>query len=386
MSRTLTLGLLALGILCLMCLWCHAPRLEADIRSRVAGELHHLGATSLADTSRVEGCVVTLQGEISSETARDNAAQQVSTLDGVCRVVDEVTIATQRSATERVDPPRPSVSGGEATATTTAATTTAATTTTETAPGEPTSPPIALYIDRRHERTILRGTVADEATRARLLATAQSVFAPDTVVDQLSNASGEQDPRLPSTDALLRVLARRDEDVTVGVARDRAEVDGSVLSELARRRLLGAIGAALPGLRIVDQLEERAPTSETETLQANLDQVLAGKRVAFESGSDQLTARGRAVLDELAASIGVLTGRLEIAGHTDSQGDEAFNQNLSEQRAEAVKRYLGERGLETRWMTASGFGESRPIATNDTAEGRQQNRRTELRALEQEKE
>ncbi|MGA2483741.1 MAG: OmpA family protein, partial [Candidatus Acidiferrales bacterium] len=62
----------------------------------------------------------------------------------------------------------------------------------------------------------------------------------------------------------------------------------------------------------------------------------------------------------------------------DSVGTEAFNQELSEKRAEAVRNYLTQQGVPESSTTATGFGKTRPIASNDTSEGRQQNRRVEL--------
>jgi outer membrane protein OmpA-like peptidoglycan-associated protein len=70
--------------------------------------------------------------------------------------------------------------------------------------------------------------------------------------------------------------------------------------------------------------------------------------------------------------------RIEVEGHTDSVGSDAYNQRLSEQRAESVRDYLLSQGLKGDILTAKGFGETSPVASNDTASGRQQNRRVEL--------
>jgi outer membrane protein OmpA-like peptidoglycan-associated protein len=74
--------------------------------------------------------------------------------------------------------------------------------------------------------------------------------------------------------------------------------------------------------------------------------------------------------------------KVEISGHTDAVGTEAKNQGLSERRAKSVVRYLVERGIDAKRLIAKGYGEIRPIATNDTPEGRQLNRRTECEVLE----
>jgi OOP family OmpA-OmpF porin len=69
---------------------------------------------------------------------------------------------------------------------------------------------------------------------------------------------------------------------------------------------------------------------------------------------------------------------MEIDGHTDSIGPEDYNMGLGQRRAEAVKSYLVSKGLRSSRLKARSFGESRPVATNDTDEGRQTNRRVEL--------
>jgi OOP family OmpA-OmpF porin len=72
------------------------------------------------------------------------------------------------------------------------------------------------------------------------------------------------------------------------------------------------------------------------------------------------------------------TLRVEIQGHTDNIGSEASNRKLSENRARAVMEYLVKKGVEAERLSAAGYGSSRPIASNDTLEGRARNRRVEL--------
>ena len=95
--------------------------------------------------------------------------------------------------------------------------------------------------------------------------------------------------------------------------------------------------------------------------------------VEFDTASAKLTAKGATQLD--AVSECLKEGKFEVAGHTDAQGNDAANQALSETRAKSVVAYLTKKGVENGRMTAKGYGESQPIASNDTAEGRQQNRR-----------
>jgi len=74
--------------------------------------------------------------------------------------------------------------------------------------------------------------------------------------------------------------------------------------------------------------------------------------------------------------------RVEIVGHTDSIGSEEYNQKLSERRAESVRTYLESKGIESSRLSASGKGESEPVASNDTPEGRAKNRRVDTTAIE----
>ena len=107
-----------------------------------------------------------------------------------------------------------------------------------------------------------------------------------------------------------------------------------------------------------------------------IEQTIVVRAVDFEFNSTQLTAPAQRTLDEVAAAL--LTQpelNVEIQGHTDSIGSDAYNLNLSQRRAQSVKAYLVGRGLNETALTAKGYGKAKPIAGNDTAEGRAQNRR-----------
>jgi outer membrane protein OmpA-like peptidoglycan-associated protein len=101
--------------------------------------------------------------------------------------------------------------------------------------------------------------------------------------------------------------------------------------------------------------------------------------VLFDTGSFVLKPGAR---EKLAKVSGILLAHpgltLQIEGHTDSVGGDELNQRLSEQRAGAVRDFLGEQGVLLSSITAEGFGKAVPVASNDTAEGRQRNRRVEI--------
>jgi outer membrane protein OmpA-like peptidoglycan-associated protein len=102
--------------------------------------------------------------------------------------------------------------------------------------------------------------------------------------------------------------------------------------------------------------------------------------VNFDFDKATLTLNAKTILDDVAAALLAAPDiRFEIGGHTDSKGSDSYNQHLSEQRANSVMQYLGEHGVEAPRMTAAGYGETQPIADNNTDEGREINRRVELK-------
>jgi outer membrane protein OmpA-like peptidoglycan-associated protein len=106
------------------------------------------------------------------------------------------------------------------------------------------------------------------------------------------------------------------------------------------------------------------------------------KGITFDFRKWDIKPEFRAALDEDARVFGMNPGlRIEIQGHTDNVASEGFNQQLSEKRAKSAKEYLTSNGIASDRISALGFGESRPVAGNDTPEGRAQNRRIEIKVV-----
>ena len=146
---------------------------------------------------------------------------------------------------------------------------------------------------------------------------------------------------------------------TVTKGTQKATVDAAPLRTLPRLPRLGAVPAV--------------PSLEANSLLITLD-----SGVLFDVDKYDLRPEAQETLNQLAKLLteaGITA--FEIDGHTDSNADDAYNQTLSENRANAVKEYLKAQGV-TAEITTQGYGESRPVATNETAEGRQQNRRVEI--------
>ncbi|THH37580.1 OmpA family protein [Neolewinella litorea] len=132
------------------------------------------------------------------------------------------------------------------------------------------------------------------------------------------------------------------------------------------------------------KLKIRLQPIEEESLSeaAEADGAIVLRNVFFETASDELLELSTEELDRLVALLESKPGLgVEIAGHTDDVGSDEANQRLSERRAASVKAYLESQGIAADRIRSVGYGESRPVAPNDTEEGRARNRRTTFRLL-----
>jgi len=134
-------------------------------------------------------------------------------------------------------------------------------------------------------------------------------------------------------------------------------------------------------LNSVDQCPNSPAGSRVNNAGCPFDRALVLQGVKFATNSDQLLPDSLPVLENAIATLKRYPEvKIEVAGHTDSRGSDAYNLGLSARRAAAVLTYLRNGGV-TNAMSSHGYGEADPIASNDTDEGRQQNRRVVLRAL-----
>ncbi len=134
-------------------------------------------------------------------------------------------------------------------------------------------------------------------------------------------------------------------------------------------------------LNSVDQCPNSPAGSRVNNLGCPFDRELLLQGVKFATNSAELLPESIPVLENAIATLKRYPEvNIEVAGHTDSRGSDAYNLDLSARRAESVLKYLREGGVSNT-LTSRGYGETEPIASNDTDDGRQQNRRVVLRAL-----
>lgn len=149
---------------------------------------------------------------------------------------------------------------------------------------------------------------------------------------------------------------------------------------------IGGVAGGVIGYKMDQQIKELkektagsgVDVTETDDGKAILVNLPDG--VTFAVDSTTISPAFQKTLDEIAISLKQYPDSLiDVYGHTDSTGSDAYNQSLSERRARAVADYLAMRGVSSSRIRSQGFGEQYPVASNDTAEGRALNRRVEIK-------
>jgi outer membrane protein OmpA-like peptidoglycan-associated protein len=164
-------------------------------------------------------------------------------------------------------------------------------------------------------------------------------------------------------------------------------ITGDSSMERKKRALVGAGLGALAGAAVGSYMDRQEARLREELERTGVSVTRIGDNITlnmpgnitFSTDSADLNAGFFDVLNSVSLVVNEFDQTvIEIAGHTDNTGTDAYNQQLSERRAATVARYLTTRSVRADRMIEVGMGEARPVATNDTAEGRQANRRVEL--------
>ncbi len=175
----------------------------------------------------------------------------------------------------------------------------------------------------------------------------------------------------------------------VAIGGTTGAVLGGVIGKKAGSTVIGAIvGAAIGGAAgayIGDYMDDQAEEMEKELEGANIERVEEGINIDFDSGllfevnQSTLQAQSMATLKKFAEIVNKYDDtNILIEGHTDSSGSDEYNLQLSRQRAQSVATFLTALGVAPSRFTIKGYGESQPIASNDTDAGRAANRRVEI--------
>src|SRR5580698_2134021 len=226
---------------------------------------------------------------------------------------------------------------------------------------------------------------------------AEKKAAEDQAAAEIKRRQDAEQARLQAEAAKAEAVRMKQEaeQAAADAARQKQEAEQAAAAQAARDRA-AAVDQQRAAEADADKARQAAARAEAEKadlraqLLNQLNSILQTRDsarglivnmsdVLFDTGSYTLKPGAR---EKLAKISGILLAHpgltLQIEGHTDSVGTDEFNQQLSERRADSVRDFLAENGVPASTITARGFGKTQPVATNDTADGRQRNRRVEL--------
>ena len=256
----------------------------------------------------------------------------------------------------------------------------------------PTEAIDGFAITKSSDGVVLNGSVPSEDIKINILQQAQRKFGHSAVSDELVVRKGDKIAGLGADDyskisaAVLQAVSRLDAG-EAKLGSDGLSLTGSAFYEGALDALQKALQVSLPqSVAFTPKLSVSAPGEavDADRCQALMRSALEQNTIFFDSGNASISSDSFGLLDSLIYTAKRCPeSKIQIAGHTDSDGDDAANQELSENRAGAVLSYLSSAGFAADRLQAKGFGETQPVASNDTPEGKAKNRRIEFVILQQ---
>jgi OOP family OmpA-OmpF porin len=226
----------------------------------------------------------------------------------------------------------------------------------------------------------LTGYVPDNNAHAALVAAAGRKFFNEKVVDNIKASlgapSGFANAVVPALGALSRLSTG-----TLVVSDREVKLSGDAFYDAAASQIRAGLKDFPQGWQFKADISVKpasAPVDGT-VCQQLFSGLLAKGKIRFDSGRATIDPDSAGLLDRLIeTALRCPSANIEIAGHTDADGEDGFNQALSEKRAQAVTDFLVKAGLAAERFTAMGYGSTQPVASNDTDEGKAQNRRIDF--------
>lgn len=408
------LTLLGLPLLFWLMMSSRQNPIESDLTARATDGLKAASLTDVQVNVDHRGRDVQLTGKVASDAERDQAVKLVQAIHGV-RVVDNaievVAPVAAATSTTTVAAPAPAANPAEPAAPATTAEVAAP----APAPAPTAEPSFALM--QQDGKWVLQGTLNSQEEINQAVSNAEQIYGAGNVLNQLTVGAVAPASWLASLAGLKDALTGLDH-AGLKYANGAFLLMGTASSEELKaatftkvQQLLGSmtidnqltvkaaepapVAATEPATASAVPTTEPAPaatstastepapvplTAEQQSCQDKINSIMTGKEILFETNKATIKSGSFSLLNNIA-QIGieckaVLADKtIRIGGHTDNVGADDYNQKLSQERADAVKDYLGKQGLDTGSLQSVGYGELQPIASNDTEAGRAQNRR-----------
>ncbi len=226
----------------------------------------------------------------------------------------------------------------------------------------------------------LTGYVPDNNVHAAMVAAAGRKFFNEKVVDNIKASLGAPSGFANAVVPALGALSRLSTGTLVVLDRE-VKLSGDAFYDAAAAQIRAGLKDFPQGWQFKADISVKpasAPVDGT-VCQQLFSGLLAKGKIRFDSGRATIDPDSAGLLDRLIeTALRCPSANIEIAGHTDADGEDGFNQALSEKRAQAVTDFLVKAGLPAERFTAMGYGSTQPVAGNDTDEGKAQNRRIDF--------
>lgn len=234
------------------------------------------------------------------------------------------------------------------------------------------------------EKSLKEGAEAPEVEHFAYLAKQRTAIAREAtnvkLAEQAVDAAGAErstvllEARTLEADQAVRLAeVQKREAAIAGERADAARLQAGAMTAEAEKAKTEALAAEAQTKKLEAQIAELQATKSERGLVITLGDVL------FDTNKSELRSGARSTIDKLAAFLAEYpTRNVQIEGFTDSTGAVEYNLRLSERRAEAVRNILAGQGIDSRRLMTRGYGVEYPVASNETAEGRQRNRRVEV--------
>lgn len=226
---------------------------------------------------------------------------------------------------------------------------------------------------------ILSGVLADQASIDSLVSQANKVYGADRVINRLIRNNTVMQLPISNQDTLFTTIAQLGDGGELALSDKQLKLSGEVADGVTKTSI-GSTLSGLFGFDLDNQLTIKPVLDNQAVCVRPINQLLSEEKIYFSSGKASIQNDSFAVLSKIAEVInGCQSAQFEIAGHTDSTGNLAFNLTLSKKRAQAVVDHLVGLGLSADKFSASGYGPNNPVADNGTKQGRAKNRRIEFK-------
>ncbi|WP_052589338.1 OmpA family protein [Luteipulveratus mongoliensis] len=251
-------------------------------------------------------------------------------------------------------------------------------------PSESASSPAAaagpFTLTNEGDSIVVEGVVPDEATKKSIIDEATKAAGDKKVVDKVTVTAGAPAPDVAKITAGLGTLPAAD-GVKLAYGDDKVTLTGEVADDAAKTAAGDAATKQFAGLTVDNQLTVKggAAAADCATVSTTVATLVKGQSPVFADNSTTLLATSKPTLDKVADAVKACKdAKVTVSGYTDNTGSAANNKRLSQGRASAVRTYLSGKGVNAANITATGFGQDKPIAPNTTQAGRDANRRVEI--------